>query len=443
MTVLKVPDMFNKIQDAIDKWQQGDVVRVSQGTFVENIKLRPGVILEGGFKSDFSAQNWTQWPSVIDGNQLDSVVIGADGCQLNGFTMRNGKAENGGGIFLEKASMTTIKNNIIEDNIAEYDGGGLYIAGYMGGTMHPYLDIHNNIIRRNKTLGIKGGCGGGIFVRDSKGGIRIFKNIIGGKVNDGNTSKWDGGGICVEGTSIIDIEDNEISHNITEIGHGGGVEIHGGTANSSLSKNKIHYNLSRGNYGGGVYVVGGTFISKNSIMSNMIDNFRLGRGGGIAVSCLERLTPIVENNFIYNNFADYGGGIHVDRGDRILIINNTIAFNRANPDLKAGGGVHVESEGRCILLNNIVWENKDDFMEVITGACILDHNDIEDGDGLGKNGNISSDPKFVSPPYDLHIKSSSGAIDGGNPKGAPKDDIDDERRSPKPDIGADEFIGEK
>lgn len=442
MAVLKVPDAFNRIQDAIDNWQKGDVVRVAQGNYQENIKLKPGVILEGGFKPDFSAQNWTQWPSVIDGNQRGSVVVGADGSQLNGFTLRNGKAENGGGIFLENASMIAIKNNIIEDNIAEYDGGGLYIASYSSAPLHPYLDIQNNAIRRNKALGLKGGCGGGIYVRDSRRGIRIFNNIIGGTVNDGNTSKWGGGGICIESTSIIDIEDNEICQNIVEIGHGGGVELHGGTANSNLSKNKIHYNQAGGNYGGGVYVVGGSFVSKNSIMGNQVLNSPLGRGGGVAVSCLDRLTPIVENNFINKNFADYGGGIHVDRGDYILIINNSIAFNIANPDLKAGGGVHVDANGRCVLLNNIIWDNKDDFREVVMGACILDHNDIEDGDGLGKHGNISSDPKFVSQ-YNLHIKFSSGAIDAGNPKDAPKDDIDDQRRSIKPDIGADEFVGEK
>lgn len=442
MTVLKVPDMFNKIQDAIDKWQQGDVVRVSQGTFVENIKLRPGVIIEGGFKSDFSVQNWSQWPTVIDGNQLDSVVVGADGCQLNGFTIRNGKAANGGGIFLEKASMITIKNNLIEDNIAENYGGGVYISGYSGAPLHPYLDIQNNVIRRNKALGLKGGCGGGIFVRESREGIRIHKNIIGGQIPDGNKAAWGGGGIWIEDTGIIDIDDNEINQNIVEIGHGGGVVIHGSTINSNLTKNKIHFNQAGGNYGGGVYVVGGLFVSKNSIMGNQVLNTLSGRGGGIALSCLDRLTPIIENNFIFKNYADYGGGVHVDRGDRILIINNSIAFNRSNPDLKAGGGVHVESDGRCVLLNNIIWENKDDFMEIVKGTCILDHNDIEDGDGLGKNGNISSDPKFVSQ-YDLHIKPSSGAIDAGNPKDAPKDDIDDQRRSGKPDIGADEFIEEK
>ena len=449
MAVLKVPDNFKSIQDAIDQWQPGDVVRVAQGLYPENVKLQPGVILEGGFSPDFSAQNWGQWPSVIDGGQNASVVVGANEAQLNGFTLRNGRAEQGGGIFLDKGRMI-IKNNLIEDNVAEFDGGGLYISGHPSlhpsdekpQKQHPYTDICYNIIRRNEALGHRGGFGGGILVRDSKGGIRITNNVIGGQLGDGNTAKGAGGGIYVESTPIIDIEDNEISQNTAENGHGGGVVIFGGTANSNLSKNKIHHNnLIHGNYGGGVYVVGGTVISRNSIMNNVTMNFQLGRGGGIAVSSLDYLTPTVENNFIYNNSADYGGGIHVDRSgfiDFILIVNNSIAFNKRNSDLHAGGGVHVAADGRCILLNNIIWDNSDDFKEELPGSCVLDHNDIKDGDGFGKLGNISSDPKFVSRD-DLHIVETSPAIDAGNPAGAPKEDIDGQRRSRIPDIGADEF----
>jgi hypothetical protein len=441
MTVLKVPDMFNKIQDAINKWKKGDNIQVAQGNYLENIKLKPGVILDGGFKPDFSAQNWDQWPSIIDGNHLNSVVIGAEGSQLNGFTLRNGQAVNGGGIYLDGISMT-IKNNTIEDNVAGENGGGLYIANYPGAKSHMYLDIQNNIIRRNRTTGYKGGCGGGIFVTKSKGGIRINNNTIGGQIGDGNTSKWSGGGIWVEDTGIIDIEDNEISQNVAEIGHGGGVVITGGTSNSNLSKNKIHYNTTYRNYGGGVYVFGGTFISKNSIMGNISQNSPLSYGGGIAASCQDHLFPIIENNFINGNYANYGGGIYVILGDRTLIINNSIAFNYRNPDLKAGGGVHVAANGGCILLNNIIWDNGDDLMEEVKGSCILDHNDIKDGDGYGKLGNINSDPKFVSQ-YDLHITATSGAINAGNHAGAPEDDIDNQRRSRKPDIGADEFKGKE
>ena len=364
-------------------------------------------------------------------------MIGADGCQLNGFTLRNGKARYGGGIFLDKAGMT-IKNNTIEDNVADHNGGGLYISGYPGTTKSGiYFDIENNVIQKNEAAGYKGGLGGGMFVTDSRAGIRINDNTIGGKPGDGNKAKWGGGGIWIEDTPIIDIAENEISQNITD-GHGGGVVIHGGSGNSSLRENKIHYNLAYGNYGGGVYVIGGTFVSKNSITGNRIDNRSLGRGGGIAVSCLDHLSPVLENNFINNNFADYGAGIHMHRADRILIINNSVAFNRANPDLKAGGGVHVV-DGRFVLQNNILWGNKDD-LRVVTGSSILIHNDIEDGDGFGKLGNISSDPKFVDQ-SDLHITSTSGAINAGDPAGGPKDDIDGQRRSlTTPDIGADEFM---
>lgn len=442
MTVLKVPDTFKKIQDAIDKWQKGDVVRVATGNYKENIKLKPDVVLEGGFKSDFSVQNWDQWPSVIDGGKLDSVVVGANGAQLNGFTLRNGKAENGGGIYLNQAGML-IRNNTIEDNVAEFDGGGIYISGYPGfARSQMYLDIQNNTIRKNEASGIRGGWGGGICIRESKAGVRIHDNLIGGIVGEGNQAAACGGGICVLDTPVIDIQENRIQQNITQ-GHGGGVMIDGSSRNASLMKNKVHYNLAYGNFGGGVYLIGDMFIAKNDIKGNRIDNFRSGYGGGIAVHGYEYRYPTIENNFVYGNYADYGAGIHVDRVVRILIINNSIASNRTNPDVKAGvGGVYL-AEGLCILQNNIIWDHNDDLYKALQAKCTLIHNDIEDGDGFGKLGNISADPKFVAKD-DLHIQSTSAAINGGDPGGAPKDDIDDQQRSKiTPDIGADEFADKK
>ena len=185
--------------------------------------------------------------------------------------------------------------------------------------------------------------------------------------------------------------------------------------------------------------MGATFVSKNIITNNQVEtNSDIGRGGGIAVQAYEYHSPILENNFINKNYAHYGGGIWVGGVYRMLLINNSIAYNRRNPDFKAGGGLHSD-EGGCILLNNIFWANNDDLMEV-KGSFKLIHNNIEDADGYGTLGNISSDPKFISD-EDLHITSTSGAINHGSPKGAPKDDIDDQQRSHNtPDIGADEFF---
>ncbi len=433
--VLKVPADHPTIQAAINASQKSDVVWVAQGTYQENLTLKPGVTLEGGYKPDYSARNWTAWPSVVDGAQKGSVVIGANTATLDGFTLRNGKAALGGGLFLERGSMT-IKNNTIEDNVADNGGGGIYVG--FNPTAPPYTDIDSNTIRRNKVLTNVGGKGGGIFLANSNAGVRITKNVIGGSLGNGNSAPA-GGGIWVEFTPVFQIEGNTISQNMASEFHGGGVAIADGSPNASLSGNQILYNSAGGNYGGGVYSIGGTFISRNNIAFNTIFN-NTSWGGGIAIDSASGTPPRLENNFIHNNEAQLGGGVYIVRGDNVILMNNSIGGNR--PDApQAGAGVYVSSGATCILQNNIIWANGDDFNEQSPGACTLNHNDIEDGDQAGQNGNISANPLFVA--YDnLHIQKNSPAINAGNSAAAPSIDYDGDKRALGVDIGADEVVSE-
>ncbi len=434
--VIKVPADHATIQAAIAASQKGDVVWVAQGTYQENLSLKPGVKLEGGYKSDFSARNWTAWPTVVDGASKGSVVIGAHGAILDGFTLRNGKAAMGGGLFLERGSMT-IKNNTIEDNAADNEGGGIYLR--FNPEAPPYTDIDSNTIRRNKVLTTVGGKGGGIFLSDSSAGVRITKNVIGGALGNGNSAP-SGGGIWVESTAVFQIEDNTISFNTAGRFHGGGVVIADGSPNATLSGNQILYNSADANYGGGVYSIGGTFISRNNIGFNTIFS-NLSWGGGIAVDAGSGTSPRLENNFIHNNEAKQGAGVYVVRGQNLILMNNSIAGNR--PDApQAGAGVYVKSGATCILQNNIIWANGDDLHEEAPGACTLDHNDIEDGDQAGQNGNISANPLFVA--YDnLHIKKNSPVINAGRNAAAPSIDFDGDSRGLAVDIGADEVVSEQ
>ena len=431
--VIKVPDDQSSIQAAINAASSGDVIWVAQGTYQENLTLKAGVSLEGGWKSDFSARNWTAWASIVDGNASGSVVVGASGAKLDGFTLRNGQATNGGGIRVENAAMT-IRNNTVEDNKASGAGGGIYISA--SPKAPPYTDIGNNLIRRNEVGTVAGGLGGGIHVTRSATGIRITGNTIGGAAGDGNKATWGGAGIYVEQTPIIQIEQNTISHNSVDKGHGGGVMIVDGTPNATLGENLIEYNSSTaGNLGGGVYSIGGTFISRNRIGKNSLFN-PLSMGGGIAVDSFEGTPPRIENNFLYANQADKGGGIYLVRGQNLILMNNSIASNKEDKP-NAGGGVYVASAASCILQNNILWGNGDDLYQEVAGACTLSNNDIEDGDNAGQDGNITANPLFVA--YDdLHIGSGSPAIDSGRSAAAPSVDIDGDVRGSKVDIGADE-----
>jgi parallel beta-helix repeat protein len=435
--VLKVPADYPTIQGAVNAASAGDVVWVAQGTYKENLTLKPKVRLEGGWSSNYSGRNWTTWPSVIDGDQKGSVIVGADAATLDGFTLRNGQATNGGGLYLERATMTIV-NNTIEDNTATSGGGGIYISGHPKAP--PYTDIENNVIRRNKVTSDKGGTGGGILVTRSEAGIRINNNMIGGGPGEGNTARWGGGGIYVEFTPIFQIEKNKINQNSVEKGHGGAVFITDGSPNATLGQNQIKFNsVTSGNFGGGIYSIGGTFIFRNDIGMNSVFNSP-SWGGGIAVDSPNGTPPRLENNFVYGNLADQGGGIFLRRGQNVIFMNNSVAGNQPDKP-NAGAGLYVASGATCILQNTILWGNGDDFREEVAGACTLDHNDIEDGDGAGQNGNISTNPLFKASD-DLHLAGASPAIDAGNSAAAPKIDFDGQTRTAKVDIGADEVITE-
>ena len=243
--IIKVPDTYPNIQAAINAASARDVIWVAEGIYNENIVLKADVKLEGGWKSDFSARNWHEWPSIIDGGGRGSVVIGANKATLDGFSITNGDAEWGGGIYSDVAAMT-IKNNTIHNNIATHGGGGIYIAKIT--SPPPYTDIWNNTIRNNQ---VTNGAGGGIYVRFCNN-IRIIENVIGGGLGKGNSASTSGGGIYIEFTDVFQIEDNNISNNYTTDFYGGGLFITGGSPNATVSGNTIEYNSAKS--GGGRYL---------------------------------------------------------------------------------------------------------------------------------------------------------------------------------------------
>ena len=255
-SVIKFPDTYPNIQAAINAASAKDVIWVAEGIYNENIVLKADVKLEGGWKSDFSVRNWDDWPSIIDGGGRGSVVIGANKATLDGFSITNGDAEWGGGIYSDVAAMT-IKNNTIHNNLATHGGGGIYIARIT--SPPPYTDIWNNTIRNNQ---VTNGAGG-IYVRFCNN-IRIIENVIGGGLGKGNSAYTSGGGIYIEFTDVFWIEDNNISNNYTTDFYGGGLFITGGSPNATVSGNTIEYNSAKSG-GGGIFSQGSTYIDSNNI----------------------------------------------------------------------------------------------------------------------------------------------------------------------------------
>lgn len=154
---------FTKLQDGVDAAAaSGDTeVWVAQGTYDEervslnslnvdtgSLVLRPGLGIYGGFAGTETARdqrNPDPTRTIIDGSTARNgdraihVVVGDDGCTLDGFTIQGGWAEHrvsgyplwresGGGMWngsYDRSISISLNNLVFRDNYAYINGGAV------------------------------------------------------------------------------------------------------------------------------------------------------------------------------------------------------------------------------------------------------------------------------------------------------------------------------
>lgn len=188
--------------------------------------------------------------TIIDANKESSCFIFeeiSDSVIVSGFTLQNGLAENGGGIYIKNASPDISDCRIINNEATNY-GGGIYISISKNITDILQPRLSKLYIRGN----IAGEYGGGIYCGGTSGIARplVYQTIIrknyagmngGGIFVDGNTanaladlrlaSSWivenqslsNGAGIFVDDNARADIYTTTISNNNYQDGFGGGL----------------------------------------------------------------------------------------------------------------------------------------------------------------------------------------------------------------------------
>jgi hypothetical protein len=238
-----VPDQYATIQLGIDAAVTGDTVVVRNGTY----PLTAPIDFNGKaitVRSENGAAN-----CILDGQQQTRLVYfhtgeGAESV-LSGFTIRNGKAGQGGGIYCT-ASSPTISNCSITNNHADDKGGGIFCSA--SSTTFSHCIISGNSATIYNPYGPTNSYGGGIYV-DGGSPTLADSTVTGNFVTSSGwypTSSMGGGIFC--NVSTMQIHNCTISNNSGQ-DYGGGILFSASIA--SVVNTIINGNSSR--WGGGVY----------------------------------------------------------------------------------------------------------------------------------------------------------------------------------------------
>jgi hypothetical protein len=413
--------MYDTIQEAIDDCNDRDVVKVCDGTYIENIDFLGKAITVRSADNDPS-------DTVINGNMDGPVVQFVDderrSSVLKGFSIINGsgdlhlvamkKYNYGGGIYIWWASPTIDNCWIYDNELIDKDDEPLCTASQGGGI---YAGPNGN---------------GG-----STQGSTLSPKFIDCKIYDNYA--YDGGSACYFLAQSVDpaitVEDCQIYSNDDECF----VSWRGGTV--YIDSDYIYFH--------GVQVYGNS--SPDAYYCVFLGADNIDSGTTIAS---------VKNCLVYENSVDsYKHQMVIDDFATVKLINNTFADNAASgvTSLRVYDWDYTYTCS-CYSYNNIFWNNNGSTYQVEAKGYVdfqIDYCCIEDGSSgiwdstltpgevdYGEN-NTSSDPDFVDAANDDYHIDGAPCVDEGIDTYAPDDDFEGDERpyNDDYDIGADEYTG--
>jgi len=223
--IINIPADYPTIQQGIDASVDGDTVLVQPGLYIGNVDFSGHNIVLGSLFLTTRDESYIA-TTIIDGDSSGSVVTFESNedstALLKGFTVTNGNAPEGGGIFCMNSN-PVIANNIITLNICYTYGAGIYC--YYANPVISYNEIFNNTVIEQF------GRGGGIYCGMSE--PLLYNNLI-----HHNTSSGMGGGVsCAAGDPVFI---NNLFFSNTADGGGG---IYGWSANPVITNCILWGNL--------------------------------------------------------------------------------------------------------------------------------------------------------------------------------------------------------
>ncbi len=176
-----------------------------------------------------------------------------------------------------------------------------------------------------------------------------------------------------------------------------------------------------GNGGGGLLVTGSTSFVGDVLVENtaMLGNLS-HEGGGLQVD-QGNTVRVINNLVVANRSVVRGAGIRLQNSNAngIYLINNTVLNNATDsPSSLVTGGTLVTANGssQAFIANNILWGNTGRDLELSGfGDKHLFNNNIEDrfGEAISEAGNLSLDPQLSNEWLNFSLTSTSPLVDAG------------------------------
>jgi len=427
---------FGTIQQALNAASDGDLVKVSAGTYFENlVLLDKDVEVAGGYNATCITPG--AGTTRIEGSAgTGSVVAAADSAAtLRDLELAWGQG-TGAGILALTGSDITLDHTKVMYNHGVW-GGGVYVNGGNAVTLTNDSDIVYNTATAE---------GGGARVWGTLAGVGTLSDIS-------RNCALHGGGVSLnQGTLVLDESDMEGNEAAAVDGRGGGVCAVGGATIRMGGGNAWIYNSDaydgagvyldgaavemmpgflRGNTatndGGGIYLAngstllaesgsevgqlgyantaqdgGGVYVSDSSVKAErvrVVGNLAV-RGGGLYQAGALAVTEM-GNALFHGNTATggFGGGVRSTAGV-VTLTHVTLADN-----LQAAGYSQSSTEGYAH--NSVAWGNENGGFWVtsgtLDGVCSLDQSN---------NAGPALNPLFVDAGgHDYHLQAGSPARD--------------------------------
>ena len=488
-------DAYNFLQDALADADDGDEIRVAQGTYKPDqglgitsgdreatFQLINGVTLKGGYagnsQPDPNARDIQLYETILsgdlasdDGLDFDNngensyhVVTGSDTnetAMLDGCVVTAGNANgpyangiyysDGGGMYNDNGN-PTLNNCTFSENLASWHGGG----GMYNNHANPSLT--NCTFSRNEAYT---GSGGGLYNSASNPILTncMFRSNFG----------WNGGGGMCNDCSSPTLTNCTFRRNWVEF-NGGGMSNYDSTpkltnctftANDSsdgdgagmfndsssplLTKCTFSSNLSFW-YGAGIH----NCHESSPILTNCTFSGNLGWIGGGMLNSDSNAT--LTNCIFSTNMADLSGGGIENWGSSITLTNCAFTSNSGHGGALACNSWRQESPSNIDVTNCILWDGGDEIWNNDNSVISIAYSDVQNG--WPGEGNIDADPCFVDPGCwdtnevwidgDYHLLTSSPCIDAGDPNyiaGPNETDLDGRPRviGDRIDMGAYEY----